>query len=109
VVVLEFLPEGIKLYKTQYEWKKYLASISQTGGWAGIRYDGVPHGYLVVSLDQVNQYTCSKCYHMQPVVKHYVQTVDSPEGDSWLTEYFVLCLECNLITEIEHFVSSGRF
>jgi hypothetical protein len=104
VVVREFLSEDVKVYQTQKEWNEY----NRTRSWHGANYDGVPYWYPVVNLNVVGRGECSKCKSAQPVIEHYVQTYDSPEGDAWLKEQFVLCLECNSTTTLKSETSDSR-
>lgn len=105
VVVQEFLARKTKRYRTREEWERFL----------GLRrchtvpYDGVPYYYPVVGLSDVCKEPCAKCKSMRPVVERYVQTYDSPEGDDWLKEHLVVCLDCNLITTLESKTSDIRF
>lgn len=105
VVVREFLADGVKVYRTRREWDKY----DRTRSWHGAAYDGVPYWYPVVNLSDVGRGQCAKCKSPQPVVERYVQTYDSPEGDAWLKEHFVLCLDCNLTTTLKSRTSDDRF
>lgn len=105
VVVREFLPEDAKVYRTQREWNEY----SRTRSWHGANYDGVPYWYPIVNLDAVGKGECSKCKSAQPAVEHYVQTYNSPEGDEWLKEFFVLCRDCNSKTIFKSETSDSRF
>lgn len=105
VVVREFLPEDTKVYQTQKEWNEY----NRTRSWHGANYDEVPYWYPVVNLDAVGKGECSKCKTAQPVVEHYAQTYDSPGGDEWLKEQFVLCLDCDSTTVLKSETSDSRF
>ena len=105
VVVRTFLPEGTKIYQTRQEWDEY-----SQNRWRYRTNDyGVPYWYPVINLDVVGKGECSKCKSAQPVVEHYVQTDDSSDGDEWLKERFVLCLDCNSTTVLESKTSSSRF
>ncbi|OHA71226.1 MAG: hypothetical protein A3H01_00705 [Candidatus Wildermuthbacteria bacterium RIFCSPLOWO2_12_FULL_40_9] len=105
VVVREFLPDDAKVYQTRKEWEEY----DRTRSWHGANYDGVPYWYPVVNLDAAGKSECSECKSVQPVVEHYVQTYDSPEGDEWLKEHLVLCLDCNSTTVFKSKTSDSRF
>lgn len=50
---------------------------------------------------------CPECKDKQPVIMSYSQTEDSPEGDTWEKDAFMLC--CNKIHEVKHVRSSYRF
>lgn len=90
VVVREFLPKGTIICTSQEEWRRYADSRS----WWGSPYDKVRPSLPVVSLAEVKTESCPNCNEACPVVEHYVQTYDSAEGDNWLTERRVLCLDC---------------
>ncbi|OGZ42170.1 MAG: hypothetical protein A3C80_02015 [Candidatus Ryanbacteria bacterium RIFCSPHIGHO2_02_FULL_45_43] len=105
VVVQEFLADGTKVYQTRQEWGEY----DRTRSWEDAKYDGVPYWYSVVTLSDVGRGECLKCKSLQPVVEHYVQAYDSPEGDVWLKKHLVLCLDCNLTTTLESKTSDSRF
>ncbi|MBI3572557.1 hypothetical protein HY091_03465 [Candidatus Kaiserbacteria bacterium] len=76
----------------------------------GAGFDRSRINYPVVPLSTVDQHPCSTCGAEQPVIEQYLQTEDSPDGDTWLKEHFVLCFNCNgLFTDIERWESDGRF
>ncbi len=104
VVVREFLPEDVKVYKTQQEWNEYTMTRSLQAD-----YDGVPYHYPIVSLDVVGRSECLSCKSTQPVVEHYKQTRGSPSGDEWLKRRLILCLDCNSIKVLNFEYSDGRF
>ncbi len=104
VVVREFLPEGTKICQTQKEWDNYSRTKSRHGA-----NDQVPYWYPVVNLDAVGKDECSKCKTPQLLVEHYEQTYDSSDGDEWLKEHFVLCLDCNSTTVLKSETSNSRF
>jgi thiol-disulfide isomerase/thioredoxin len=104
VVVREFLTEGTKVY-TRQEWNER----GLTAPSHGANYDAVPYRYPLVNLGVIGKSECPKCKTAQPVVEHYAQTYDSPEGDEWLREYLVLCLDCNLPTVLKSETSTHRF
>lgn len=51
--------------------------------------------------------SCPKCKKESPVIMSYEQTEDSPEGDTWEIEAFIIC--CEKIHKIKHSASSSRF
>ena len=67
------------------------------------------NGFQVVDLSAVLKGKCSKCELPQPVIEHYVQVYDGPDGDEWLKEHLVLCLDCDLMTVIKSETSEDRF
>ena len=69
----------------------------------------VPPTYKRVDYDEVAQCACPKCKALLPVVEHYVQTFDSPDGDEWLKREIVLCLDCKKIFELDRQVKDHRF
>lgn len=103
VVAREFLTDNTKVYQDRREWDKYV----QIKSWHE-HYNGVPPMYRIVSISAVGKSECSKCFAAQPVVEHYTQTYDSAEGDEWLREKFVLCVDCNLTTIVRSETSDLR-
>lgn len=101
-VVSEFLPEGAEC-ATKEEWEAY----KNEKWW--YRYERLPFHYYVVSLAEVSLAVCTKCNCAQPVIEHYVQTRDSPEGDSWLKERLIFCFECNDVFLLNKEVENSRF
>ncbi len=103
VVVREFLPEGTRTFAAQSAWEEYRAEVPY-----GVRYEHVPFHYSVMSLRNVREEKCPECGTMRPVVERYAQTMDSPDGDEWTKEYFVLCLACNRAANVGAQTSSNR-
>ncbi|MEI6296426.1 MAG: hypothetical protein WCO84_02135 [bacterium] len=103
VVVREFLSVD-DICKSQEEWREYEKNKSYYG-----KYDKVPIWYPVVSLTTIARDKCKKCGSMEPVVEHYVQTLDSPDGDNWLKEKIVFCVKCHKTTRLSRENSSNRF
>lgn len=100
VVVREFLPEGVKVYQTREEWERRDKRKSELG---------VPYYYPVVSRAEIGMGKCPECNNDQPVIEHYVQTMDSPNGDEWLKERLILCLECGWVVQLSNETSENRF
>lgn len=105
VVVQEFLPKGTKICHSSEEWEAY----EKTRSWHGAEYNVVPYWYPVVSLSEVAKGVCPQCKLQEPNIEHYVQTDDSPEGDQWVKEYFILCIDCKATFVRKFQASSNRF
>lgn len=52
---------------------------------------------------------CPDCKDKLPVLMWYTQTYDSPDGDTWEKEAFMICMPCEKIHSIKHLASSYRF
>jgi len=50
---------------------------------------------------------CPECNSKIPVIMWYAQTYDSPEGDTWEKDAFMIC--CDKIHKVKHVASSYRF
>jgi hypothetical protein len=75
----------------------------------GANCDKIPDWYPVLNLAAVDKGECAGCKTAQPVIEHYKQIHDSPDGDEWLKEWFVLCLDCGLTTVLMSRTSDSRF
>ena len=104
VVVREFLADDVEVCRTKEEWNEYL----ERQPCRPVKYEKVPYKYSVVGLSHVGKGRCEKCQQMQPVILLHVQISDSPEGDQWLKEYFVFCLDCCHKTTIKSEKSPNR-
>ncbi len=51
---------------------------------------------------------CPQCKADQPVLMLYLQTEDTPDGDTWEKDAFILCAEDG-IYKLAHFESDHRF
>jgi ribosomal protein S27AE len=104
VVVRQFLPEDVKIYRTPEEWFAYTRTIQR-----GEDYDGVSCWYQTTDIDAVAKDACPRCGQPQLVVEHYVEAYDSPECDEWLKRRLIVCFDCGLITELQEEKSESRF
>ena len=50
---------------------------------------------------------CPNCKKKQPILMWYGQTEDSPEGDTWVKEAFIIC--CEKVHAIKSFARDYRF
>jgi hypothetical protein len=66
-------------------------------------------GRKVVGLDQVDRRPCPSCGKEGYLVGSYEQTFDSPSGDEWSFDLWLLCLDCPARPRLEHFASDHRF
>ncbi len=95
IVVKEFLPKGVVVHTSLAEWQKYNAQHQY-----GVPFSEVPYWFKVVPLKDVFRARCSNCREEQPVIEEYLQTEDSPDGDTWRRRRFVPCLKCGTVTEL---------
>jgi hypothetical protein len=65
--------------------------------------------YPVVRMLDIEMDRCDQCQTFRPVIERYVQTEDRPDGDEWLRERLILCLDCNHITIVNTENRSERF
>lgn len=105
VVVRELIQKS-SICNTPKEWDNYRKN-REKGYWQP--YEKVPYHYSVVYFDDVRKARCLNCKTQQPVIEHYVQTFDGPDGDEWLKEHFVLCLRCSVKTILSSETSCERF
>lgn len=103
VVAREFLPPDVRICSHQ-EWQGYLRNRPSHSA----DYEMVPPQYPAVPFAEIDKRKCPKCKTLQPIVEHYVQVYDSPEGDEWLRERFILCLDCDQTTTIKSETSDVR-
>jgi len=104
------------LEKTQERYSKRRKQV-----WGGYDYD--PGKYdkayfyvfsankdeVIVAKDfKYHQYLkCDKCKKEQPLIVSYEQTADSPEGDTWEANAFIIC--CDKIQPFQTYVEADRF
>ena len=102
-VVKELIPDGTKVIENWREWREYDTS---ERWWRPLEL--VSPRYRAIPLSEVLRGSCPVGHSGQPVVEHYVQAFDGPEGDSWLKERMVVCADCRNISLSEAQISSER-
>jgi hypothetical protein len=108
VVAAELLPPEVHRC-TPPEWEQYLRERSRDPyGWRDRPHTKLPPQYPVVPLASVWHQACPTCGEARPIIEHYGQVCDSPDGDSWIEEHLLLCSPCNMITEIDSEYSRHR-
>lgn len=50
---------------------------------------------------------CPECKKQNPVMMSYAQTYDSPDGDTWQKQAFLIC--CNKVQVLKRVATGGRF
>ena len=78
-------------------------------GWHGAKHTKVLQRYAVIPLSDALTAECPVCHLALPVIEHYAQTRDSPQGDNWLKERFLLCLNCDKWHKLKSENSQYRF
>lgn len=102
VVVEELLPEGISVFKGDWqEWREY---VNKLGYYKPL--DIVPPDLPVVPFSEVGRVPCPSCNSAQPLIESYHQTYDSPEYDVWERKRLVVC--CSKVHIISSVNSSLR-
>lgn len=94
IVVFEFLSSGTLICATREEWDNYLKSRKSTTD----RYDRVPFFLRLMNFAHAKKGKCSSCRQMVPVVERYETQNPAVEARG---QFFLLCLNCNLLAPIE--------
>jgi hypothetical protein len=105
VVAHQFVPKGTKVNMTSKEWKELEKAKTSHDA----PYQGVPPWYSVVSLSAVAKSECKWCKTELPIIESLEQTEGSWDGDTWVRERFVLCLDCDLKTLLQSRTADNPF
>jgi hypothetical protein len=84
-VVKECLPPDTQIFPgTIKEWGRRRQNP------AGGRFEEVPPYYQVIDFRKVLTMKCPKCDQQVPVIETYLQTYDSPRGDTWAQDWIIV-------------------